>query len=134
MAAQFEPDVTRGGALNSQIARACSKAMNDCGKSREQIAEEMTEYLGGDQKVTMNMLDAYASQARKDHRITLERFIALIHVTDCVELLGFVCSFMGFVAVPERFSDIIKLWHIEEQEANLERQKAALKGRVGGRR
>ena len=106
--------------------------MKQSGKSRAAIAEEMTAYIG-DKPVTENMLECYASPARRDHRITLERFIALVEVTGCHELLGFVCGFAGFVAVPERYAEVIRLWQTEEQLDRLERQRLALRGKIGGR-
>ncbi|MCA1492730.1 DNA transposition protein [Ensifer sp. NBAIM29] len=130
VAARFEPDVARGGTLDVKIARVLSEAMGRSGKSRAQIAAEMSDFLS--QNVTENMLDCYASPARRDHKITLERFIALLDVTGCYELLGFVCDFAGFVAVPAKYAEVIQLWHTEERLAELERQRAALRGRVGG--
>jgi len=130
IAPAFEPEISKGGTLDVKIARVLSEAMSRCGKSRAQIAADMSEYL--QQTVTENMLDCYASPARRDHKITLERFIALLDATDCYELLGFVCSFSGFVAVPARYAEVIELWQTEERLSDLERKRAALRGRVGG--
>lgn len=127
---RFEPDVAKGGTLDVKIARVLSEAMSRSGKPRAQIAKEMSNFLG--QSVTENMLDCYASPARRDHKITLERFIALLDVTGCNELLGFVAEFVGFVAVPARYAEVIQLWQTEERLADLERQRATLRGRVGG--
>jgi len=131
VAARFEPEVSKGGTLDVKIARVLSEAMTRSGKCRAEIAAQMSEYLG--QNVTENMLDCYASPARRDHKITLERFIALLDATDCYELLGFVAEFVGFVAVPARYAEVIQLWETEERLADLERRRAALRGRVGGR-
>ncbi|MVA26897.1 DNA transposition protein [Agrobacterium vitis] len=128
--ARFAPEVSKGGTLDVKISRVLSEAMSRCGKSRERVAAEMSDYLS--QNVTENMLDCYASPARRDHKITLERFIALVDVTDCHELLNFVCEFSGFVAVPARYAEVIHLWQTEEQLAELERRRSALRGKVGG--
>lgn len=130
VAVRFEPDVAKGGTLDVKIARVLSEAMSMSGKTRDRIAAEMSDHLG--QRVTENMLDCYASPARRDQKITVERFIALIDVTGCYELLGFLCEFSGFVAVPARYAEVIQLWQTEERLADLERQRAALRGRVGG--
>lgn len=130
VAPAFEPEVSKGGTLDVKIARVLSEAMSRSGKSRMQIAADMSDYLG--QNVTENMLDCYASPARRDHKITLERFLALLDATDCFELLGFICQFSGFVAVPERYGEVIQLWQTEERLAELERKRATLRGRVGG--
>lgn len=132
VAVRFEPEVAKGGTLDVKIARVLSEAMARSKKPRDRIADEMSAYLG--QRITENMLDSYASPARKDHKITLERFIALIEVTECHELLGFVAEFSGFVAVPARYAEVIQLWQADERIAELERLRAGLRGRVGGLR
>lgn len=132
VAAQLDPQIAKGGTLDVKIARVLSHAMAECGKPREQIAAEMSDYLG--QRVTENMLDCYASPARRDHKITLERFIALIDVTGCYGLLAFVCSAAGFVAVPERYADIIEIWREDREIEERTRRRDALAGRVRGLR
>ena len=79
----------------------------------------MSAYL--DQDISKNMLDAYASTSREEHRITLERFVALIEATGSYGLLGFVADHFNHVVVPEKYSDLIELHMVEEQ---LERQTA----------
>lgn len=129
MIARCDPDIARGGTLDVKISRAVAVAMDRSEKSREQIAQEMSEYLGG-QRVSKDMLDAYASPGRKDHKITLERFMALMDVTDPYGLLAFVCEAHGFVAVPKKYSKIVEAWHrkrvLEEQTRAYERIMAEL--------
>ncbi|MEX0366691.1 MAG: hypothetical protein AB3N22_11520 [Ruegeria sp.] len=123
VAVSLPPEVTTGGNLASQIARAVSRALKASDLSREQIAGAMSDYLG--EEISKNMLDAYASEARESHRITLERFVALIHVTEQHGLLGFVAEHFGLIVVPERYSDLIELHFIEEQERALAARKSA---------
>ena len=126
----FEPEITKGGTLDVKIARALSHAMHECGLSRVEIAEKMSTYL--DQKVTENMLNTYASPAREDHKITLERLIALVEVTGSHGLLGFVADFSDFVVVPKRFAEVIHLWIAEEELEKMERHRAILQSKVRG--
>ncbi len=128
---RLDPEITRGGTLDVKIARAISHAMRESDKSRDRIACEMSDYLGG-QNVTLNMLDCYASPARRDHKITLERFIALVEVLGCHNLLGFVADFSDYIVVPARYGEIIHLWETEEALAQLENRRAALAGSVKG--
>lgn len=123
VAVSLPPEVTHGGNLASQIARATGRALRACPLSRDEIAIRMSDYLG--EEVSKNMLDAYASEAREAHRITLERFIALIAVTEQHGLLGFVAEQFGLVVIPERYSDLIELHFIEEQERRLAARKSA---------
>lgn len=132
VAAQLDPEIAKGGTLDVKIARVLSHAMAECGKSRPQIAAEMSDYLG--QRVTENMLDTYASPARRDHKITLERFMALVDVTGCYGLLAFVCEPAGFVAVPQRYADIIEIWREDRAIEERTRRRDQLLGRVQGLR
>lgn len=113
--------------LRSQIARALSQAMSQSGKSREQIAMDMSEFLSAE--TTKNMLDAYASPSRDEHRIPIDSFIALIFATEGFGLLGFVAEQFGFVVVPEKYSALIKLHLIDEQMERQSQRKAALLGK-----
>lgn len=123
VAVTLPAEVTTGGNLASQIARAVGRALKASDMSREDVAAGMSEYLG--EEISKNMLDAYASEARESHRITLERFIALIHVTGQNGLLGFVAEQFELIVVPQRYSDLIELHFIEEQERALAARKNA---------
>lgn len=133
VAAKCDPAVTKGGTLDVKIARAVAVAMERSGKSRAVIAEEMTEFLGGDlagQKVTKNMLDQYASPAKSEHRITFERLIALTQVTGHYGLLAFYCEQFRYVAVPEAYSDIIEIWREEREIEERTRRRDARLARL----
>lgn len=122
VAVSLPPEVTSGGNLCSQIARAISRALKNCDMSRDEIAQEMTDYLG--EKITKNMLDAYASEGRSNHKITWERVIALVYATGQHGLLGFMAEPFDLAVVPAKYSDLIELHYIEEQEKHLAHQKA----------
>ena len=126
----YDPEITKGGTLSVKIARAVSHAMQESGKSRAEIATQMSVYL--DQNVTENMLNTYASPARDDHKITLERLIALVEVTDSHGLLGFVAGFSDFVVVPKRYAEIIELWVAEEEKTKMDRHLTMLRSKVKG--
>lgn len=123
VAAQLPPEVVCGGTLGGQIARAVSRALKNCDLSRDEIAARMGEYLGA--SISPNMLDAYASEARETHTISFERLIALVHVTGELGLLGFAAEQFGMIVVSEKYSSLIELHFIEEQEERLKQRKAA---------
>ena len=132
MIARCDPEILRGGSgatLDVKISKAVAIAMDRSEKSREQIAEEMTAYLDG-RRVSKDMLDAYASPGREDHRITLERFMALAQVTNPYGMLAFICEAYGFVAVPQKYSKIVDAWHrkrvLDEQTRAYERIMAEI--------
>ncbi len=118
-------EMTRGGTIDTQIARAISHALAESGLSREETATAMSDYLG--QEVTKNMIDAYASQARETHKITLERFIALIEVTKNIGLAGFVAQFFGHIVVPTKYGELIDLHYTEEKLEELEQKRLMLR-------
>ena len=127
VAVELAGPAPKGGTLQSRISRAVSQALSACDLPREKVAEAMSDYLGVD--VSKNMLDAYASQARETHTITLERFIALVEVTGQLGLLGFVAEAFGLVVVPAKYAELIELHFIDEQRAELERRRHALAAR-----
>lgn len=130
VAAHLAPEMTGGGSLDMKISRALAHAMGESGKTRAEIADEMSNYL--DQRITENMLDVYASQARRDHKITLERFIALIEVTGCHDLLALVCGPSGYVAVPGQYAKIIRKHQLREFKEQIEREEQAIDAELRG--
>lgn len=127
VAVGFSPETLRGGSLTSKVARAIGKALRDSDKTRDVIAAEMSQLLG--QSISKTMIDAYASEAKESHRITLERTMAVIAVTNCHDLLGFIAGEFGYAVVPEKYADIIELHLIEEHEGELAKRKTALEAR-----
>lgn len=68
--------------FNRMLANAMSEAIRLCRKSRLQIAADMTEILAyDDHEITIAQLNAYTSQARETHTISLVRFIAFVRAT-----------------------------------------------------
>jgi len=84
--------------------------------------------------VPKNMLDAYASQGREDHSISLVRFIALIHATRDRRLLEMVAEQFGWSVIERKHLKMIELAQVEERLDELRRHADALKRqtRTGG--
>lgn len=127
VAVGFDKDQLPGNRIASRISRAVALALRDCGKTRAEVAALMSAELG--YPVSEATLDAYASEAKETHKISLERFVALIMATGCNDLLGFVAAFFDHVVVPERFASLIELHLIEEHERDILRRKQALEAR-----
>ena len=82
---RFPQEAVRAATIAAKISRAISQILTDA-KNRETnpidraaVAQLMGEFLGED--VSKNDLDAYASQARDGHSITLNRAVALMHAS-----------------------------------------------------
>lgn len=111
----FDDDVLPWrGALHSKIVRALGQTLQTSKKSRDVIAEEMSEVLR--QKISRTTIELWASDAKEGHRISLERATVVIMVTNCHDPLGFIASELNFVVVPERDADISELHLIEGHE------------------
>lgn len=135
VAAGYSDDVAGRGALDNRIARSISRALKDAkeaGRTRAEIALRMSEFLG--RTISEDMLNKWSSEAAGQHRISLDAFIALVEATGAHELLGLVTNGFGFVAVPERYRDLIELHLIEEHEREIASRRQALEARVKARR
>lgn len=126
----FEPGEIRGSRLSSRISQTIAKALKECDKDRATIAAIMSERLG--YSVTVSTLDAYASEAKTDHNISVERFIALVHATGHKKLLGFLADDFDMAVVPKRFENVIELALIEDHERFVEIRKRTLKAQIRG--
>jgi hypothetical protein len=108
------------------------KDAKDRGLGRAEIAKRMTGFLG--RPISEDMLNKWASEAADSNRISLDAFIALIDATGALDLLGLVTTGFGYVAVPERYSDLIELHLIEEHERDVVARRQALEARMRARR
>lgn len=130
---KFEPDQVRAASLDSRICKAIVVALRDCGLNRDTIANIMSDYLG--ERVSIAMLNAYASPARSTHTISIVRFVALVHATQDRRLLDLLAEIFGWSVVDERYADAIKEVELAEKAEEIGRQLqlTRMKRRSGGR-
>lgn len=128
VAVGFEPGTITGNRLSSRISRAVAKAMKECGLDRVTIAGRMSERLGS--KVSKDMLETYASEAKTENNITVERLMALIHVTGKTELLGFLAEDFDMAVVPRKYENVIELALIEDHERMVQTRKKTLQMKI----
>lgn len=124
----FEPAEIRGGTLAARISRAVSVALRDAGVSRRTIAARMTVFLG--EAVSAAMLDAYASVARDAHRISLPRFLALVHATGDRRLLELLAEPMEWAVIERRHLPLIELAAARERKDEMDREVEAIRRRA----
>jgi hypothetical protein len=122
MAAQAAPIA---GSLNvkHQVIAALSSALRHAGKSREQIADEMTLYTG--ELITVDMINAWVCSSKKKHRFPLEYLPAFRKATDNLEALNVTSRACGAFTLrgPDALrADIRKL--DEKRLAKKEEEKA----------
>ena len=93
--------LTRAAHLTNAIARAVSLTLRETDRPQAEIAAAMSAYLGT--TISENMVNAYASEGRADHKISLERAFALVHATGDPRLFAITLKAFGFAVIPARF-------------------------------
>jgi len=104
---RFDEQRVRSVSIKSTIARAIAAALKDSDKPRKDIAASMSGFLG--ERVTKNMLDAYASESRDDHNISYVRLLALAVATSDERLLQIGADLIGHLVVDNKYVDWIEL-------------------------
>lgn len=77
--------------FNARISQAIKRALDEAksnGTDRHAVAARMSDILGIE--ISKAMIDAYTSQARETHTISLARFKALVRATGCLWLWNVV--------------------------------------------
>lgn len=128
----FDPAQVRAAGWAGRIAKAVGIALKECRLPREKIAADMAAYAG--QKVSLHMLNAWASEAREEHAIPLVKLLALIHVTRDRRLLELFAAEFGWVVIDRCHLPMIDLAHVHEQAHELRRRADRLRhqARSGG--
>ena len=129
--ARFDEHDVRAATVEGRIARAVAAALKDAakrGQTRERIAAAMSAFLG--QPVSKSVLDAYASQAREDHVISLPRFVALLHATRDRRLLEVIAGLMGWAVIDRRALPMIELAAVREREDVLRKRANSLRQQI----
>ncbi len=128
----FLPEQVRAASLKAALAKGVSLALKECGLDREAAAQVISEFLG--ERVSKDMLDAYASEAREDHVINVVRFQALLHVTGDRRLLQMLAEPMGWAVIDKRYLPAIETALLDEKINELSQRKAlAQRAMKGGR-
>ncbi|MBW6399961.1 DNA transposition protein [Roseomonas sp. HJA6] len=129
---RFPEEQVRAATFAARLSRAVSVALGECGIPREEIAARMSAYLG--ETVSPAMLDAYASQARADHKISVPRFLALLHATKDRRLLELLAEPMGWAVIERQHLPAITKEAIREKREEMRQQLRRLDrlSRTGG--
>lgn len=120
----FEPAHVRAATVAASIARAVAATLRDCSLPRDDVAQRMSAYLG--ERVSKAMLDAYASEARREHAIPVTRLIALMHATGDRRLLQLLAEPLGWAVIERKHLPMIEVAAIREKEDELRRTREQL--------
>lgn len=107
-----------GSALdfNGRIAQAMARAIDEArerGIDRYEIARRMSETLQVD--ISKGMIDAYTSQARENHTISLVRFVAFSRATECSWLWNVVLKDEGLTILQGEEALLAQAAHARKQ-------------------
>ena len=89
------------------ISSAVSRCLADDEDDRAELADLVSLVLG--ERVSVMMLDAYASEARRGQRIPASRFLALIAVTRRFDILDAVLREVGGKALDRSDARVYRL-------------------------
>jgi hypothetical protein len=116
---RFADVSVRAATLRDKIALAVAETLSGSELDRPTVAQKMAEWLGED--VSKNMLDAYASQAREDHVISLLRLIALVHATGDLRIFQMIAEMFGYSVVEDRYLPWIEVGQLAEKKDEFDR-------------
>jgi hypothetical protein len=97
----FDPDTVRAPTFRDKMARAVAVTLTQSPIPRDEIAARMTRWMG--EKMPVSMLDAYASQAKKDHTISANRLAALCAATGDIRPLQLMANAMKYAVVEKKY-------------------------------
>ncbi|MBO9421743.1 hypothetical protein J7481_19705 [Labrenzia sp. R4_2] len=104
--ARFEEARVRAATLAGKVCRVVSEAMKEDGRSREEIAVELSDYLGED--ISRDSLDAWASEARDKNNVSAYRLIALVKLLNSPEMLNELLADTEFLVVDRKYKALIE--------------------------
>lgn len=119
--------VTEEAALagfEQRVNRMVGSMLNSDGRSREVIAAEMSVLLA--EPISVDMLNAYSSPARVEHKVPFSRLMALVVVTKRYDLLDARMRETGCGVLVGEELHTARIGHIDQQIKRLQAEKRAL--------
>ncbi len=118
---EYEKQAVKAQSANAKYAKAVALTLLECHLSREEIASQMSDYLN--ENISENMLNAYASETRAAHMISVSRLEALIFVTKDSRLLSLIAEIFQLIVVDSMFSHLIKAVQFGDKAAEFEAEQ-----------
>lgn len=104
--ARFDAQRVRAATLAGKVCRVLAEAMKEDGRSRDEIAAELSAYLGED--ISRDSLDAWASEARDKSNVGAYRLIALVKLLNSPEMLNELLTDTPFLVVDRKYRSLIE--------------------------
>ena len=126
--AAFDPFLIRANNFGGRLSRSISISLDTCGLSRSEVADRMSVHSGS--KVSLNILNAYASVARDGHQISVPRFEALMAATRDRRLAQVLVDDHGWAVIEKRYLPMIEIGMLTEQKTRLAARERALRSQA----
>ena len=108
------------GSMNDAgiVRAALVEAIRTCGKSREQLADEMSTLTGTE--VTARRINAFTAESREDYRFPSELARAFCEATGDFSLLKRLAELAGFHLVTQTEYELLRLGreYLKQKRAN----------------
>lgn len=117
--ARFEETRVRAATLAGKVCRVLAEALKQDGRSREEMASDLSNYLGED--ISRDSLDAFSSEAREKNNISAYRLFALFKLLKAPELLNELLADTDFFVVDRKYRPLIDRELAKETRKKLDR-------------
>lgn len=102
----FQPHTVKAPNFRDQMALAVARTLADSPMPREEIAARMSVWMG--EKLTVNMLNNYASQGCAEHTISANRLEALCAITGDTRPLQLMAEALGCIVIEKKWQGAIR--------------------------
>lgn len=110
--------------FRSRMKRAMAAAIRASGRSREDVVAEIAAMPGG--AISAHMLDAYTSEAKTGHDITLARFKALARVLGAPTLWDIAVADDGLIVLEGDEARLAEIARLQQAQRELGRRLRVL--------
>lgn len=125
---RYDEAHVRASTLRARIAKAVGETLKESNTPREEIAARISDWLG--ENVTRHMLDAYASEAREEHTISVLRLAALIEATGDVRLLQLIAEMFGHSVIEDKYVAWVEIGQLATTKDEIDRALDAARRNV----
>lgn len=106
VAPRFEETRVRAASLAGKVCRVLAEALKEDGRSREEIATALSEFLG--EEISRDTMDAWTSEARENNNISAYRFFGLAQILASPELLNELLTDTDLIVVDRKYQPLIE--------------------------
>ncbi|EFO32464.1 conserved hypothetical protein [Roseibium sp. TrichSKD4] len=121
--ARYEETRVRAATLRGKVCRVVTEAMDKDGRSRDEIAGELSAYLR--EPISADTTYQWTSEANENRNIPGYALIGLAEILNAPEILNELLANSGFVVVDRKYIPLIEREIAIEQRERMDRFIAA---------